>query len=256
MLAHGGAPFVARIGRRAVFELQEMLHDDARVVEHRAAFGVGQAFHLLDQMVEIERVEAPGTQERRLLLGPDIEVACVQLGSACQLGRHGSSAAFAWRTLSRVRPKTQVISAGRPRRRARRAPAATRAWRRCPAAIASSDRPRSAASTATYQSTSPSSSLSASICVRVERAAVVTQRLLDLARDLARLAREPERRIDDLVPLVVDRGPPGGLLVGVELHRANLVVGWAWQARRAQLRVCQRFAKPLISGLQRAAAAP
>lgn len=60
-----------------------------RVAEHRLALHVANSRGSLDQMVQVESVEAPGTQVRRLLPGPGIEVLIVQpLARGFDLGRH------------------------------------------------------------------------------------------------------------------------------------------------------------------------
>ena len=73
-------------------------------------------------------------------------------------------------------------------------------------ASSSRSRPASVASWATYQSTSPSSAAMAARRARLGPS-VIADRLLDLLSRLARLAAEPERGVDDVVPGVrIDGG--------------------------------------------------
>jgi hypothetical protein len=79
MFTDGRSPGVARLLGRAVLQLQQMLEDYARGVQNAGLLGSPQRLDLLDQVVEIQRLELPLAQQRGLRLGPDVEVLVVQV---------------------------------------------------------------------------------------------------------------------------------------------------------------------------------
>jgi hypothetical protein len=57
----------SRVVCRAVCSLRKVRHDGARTFQHRGELRVRQPFHLFDQLVEVERLEATRAQQLGLL---------------------------------------------------------------------------------------------------------------------------------------------------------------------------------------------
>jgi hypothetical protein len=75
-----------------VLKLQEVIDDHAGVVEGLAALGPPQCLDLLDQVGEIQRLEPPLAQQRRLRLGPDVKILLVEVfGLRTSLRGHAGS---------------------------------------------------------------------------------------------------------------------------------------------------------------------
>ena len=103
--ADGLLPPTARPGRGRVLQLQKMGHDPTCWAQYRAALRFAQVCNLLDQMVEVELIEAAFLQQPGLSLCPGAEILLVEprrVGSFDDLGHD------------------PVLSAPRRRRRARR----------------------------------------------------------------------------------------------------------------------------------------
>jgi hypothetical protein len=56
-----------------------VLDDDAGGVQDLALLGPTQRLDLLDYVGEIQRLEPPLAQQRRLLFGPDVEILVVEV---------------------------------------------------------------------------------------------------------------------------------------------------------------------------------
>ena len=92
MLTYRGPPAGARLCRRAVLEFEQMLDDDARIAEHGVQLGPRQRLHLLDQIVQIQLLEALRPQQLGLALEPDKEVGVVALAcSGLDSGGHAQA---------------------------------------------------------------------------------------------------------------------------------------------------------------------
>ena len=87
----GVDPAGSGVLRRAVLELQQVLDDHGGVAQHCAFLGITQALDLLDEVVQIECLEAPRAQEIGLNLGPDVEVLLVEIGRRARVRRHSGS---------------------------------------------------------------------------------------------------------------------------------------------------------------------
>ena len=90
-------PARARLLRRRVLELEQMLDDRAHALARRSLEGAGHVLDLLDQGLEIELGEAAGAQQRGLRPRPGVDVLLVEAaGPRLGSGRHALLPASSW----------------------------------------------------------------------------------------------------------------------------------------------------------------